>query len=206
MYPSGNSVHLYPEKVLTLVPSGRGYVDGYTRSVRYLLVQKALFTCSRLSHFVPGMSDICKVCIGQRQTVTHVCLECKRALHAWQTLEPVFQRIASKDLDDTVKIFRLTRNSNKCVYWFSIVLVQIMQRSIWQTQKTYENSNIEHNLWKYFHKKVNVIVNRAFLFQGDILLEELRQYIPVRNICGYLSVDFGVWFLCTNVRNFLFIH
>ncbi len=119
----------------------------------------------------------------------------KRALDAWQTLEPVFRRITGEDLNDTVKIFGLIGNFNKCLYWFSNVLVQIMQRSIWQTRKIYEKSNIEHNLWKYFRKKVNVIVNRAFLFQGDNFLEELCQYIPVRNImviCAWILV-FEFW-------------
>ncbi|MCP4652409.1 MAG: hypothetical protein GY858_03360 [Candidatus Omnitrophica bacterium] len=167
------------------------YIDGYTRSIHYLLVHKALYTRSRLSYFIPGMSEFCKVCIGQRETIIHAFLQCTRAMDAWYKLEPIFLRITGENLNDNIKIFGVTKNFNKCLFWFSNVMVQIMQRSIWQTRKTYENSNIEHNLWKYFHRKVNVIVNRAFLFQGEHLLEQLRQYIPIRKINGYVLVDFG---------------
>ncbi len=78
------------------------YVDGYTRSVHYLLLQKALYTRSRLSHFVLGMSDFCKVCIAQRETVIHVFLECQRAMDAWRTLEPIFLRITGENLNDNI--------------------------------------------------------------------------------------------------------
>ncbi len=94
-------------------------------------------------------------------------------MDAWQKLEPIFQRITGENLNDTVKIFGVTENFNKCLFWFSNVMVQLMQRSICQTR------NIEHNFWKYFRRKVNVIVNRAFLSQGENFLHELRQYIPL---------------------------
>ncbi len=112
-------------------------------------------------------------------------------MDAWQKLEPIFLRITGENLNDIVRIFGVTENPDKFLLWFSNVMVQIMQRSIWQTRKTYENSNIEHNLWKYFCRKVNVIVNRAFSFQGDNLLEQLRHYLPTRKINGYLSINLG---------------
>ncbi|MCP4652732.1 MAG: zinc-binding domain-containing protein, partial [Candidatus Omnitrophica bacterium] len=80
------------------------YIDGYTRSIHYLLVHKALYTRSRLSHFVPGMSDFCKVCHAQRETIIHAFLECKRATDAWQKLEPIFLRITGENLNDIVRI------------------------------------------------------------------------------------------------------
>ncbi len=66
--------------------------------------------------------------------------------------------------------------------------IQVMQRSIWQTRKIYENRCVEHNLWKYLRRKFSVLINRAYLFWGNAFLEEISEEFPAEVVNNAVHV------------------
>ncbi len=167
--------------------------NGYTRDIHYLLIQKALGTRSRLSNFVLGLSEFCKVCPGLRENIPHVFVDCKRAQDAWdrlERLEPIWQGIIGRHLEFSVKIFGETEMKDKYLSRLANVLVHVMQRTIWQTRKIYEEKGIQKDLWKYFKWKFSLILNRAYLFFGESFFrKEVSEVLPVHLVSNRMVCD-----------------
>ncbi|MCP4649727.1 MAG: zinc-binding domain-containing protein, partial [PVC group bacterium] len=144
-------------------------VDAYSRQVHYLVLQKALNTRSKLSNFVPGMSEFCKLCPGEREDLAHVLIECERARSAWEIIDPLWTRVMGIALSSENKFFGGLVVLGKQEYWFLNMIIQVMQCAIWESRRCYENKGIILDLKLYFKRKVNVILNRALLFGATII-------------------------------------
>ncbi len=154
-------------------------VDAYSRQVHYLVLQKALNTRSKLSNFVPGMSEFCKLCPGEREDLAHVLIECERARSAWEIIDPLWTRVMGIALSSENKFFGGLVVLGKQEYWFLNMIIQVMQRAIWESRRRYENKGIILDLKLYFKRKVNVILNRALLFWGNDNMDYLISFAPI---------------------------
>ena len=68
------------------------YVDGQTRTIHYLALQKGLCTNDIKHHFAPDVFEACLFCSiemdeAPRENWRHVLLECGRAREVWRTVD-----------------------------------------------------------------------------------------------------------------------
>ncbi len=99
----------------------------------------------------------------------HAFIECKRAQDAWGRLEPTWQAITGKPFDYSGNIFGEIELKDKYLSWLANVMVQLMQRTIWQTRKVFEEKDTQKDVWSYFKWKLSLILNRTYLFWGRLL-------------------------------------
>ncbi|MCP4651515.1 MAG: zinc-binding domain-containing protein [PVC group bacterium] len=144
-----------------------------------MILQKALNTRSKLCNFVPGMSEFCKLCPGEREDLAHVLIECKREHRAWEIIDPIWTRVMGIALSTENKFFGGLAVLGKQEYWFLNMIIQVMQRSIWESRRRYENNGTIIDLKLYFKRKVNVLLNRALLFWGADNMDYLISFAPI---------------------------
>ncbi len=86
------------------------------------------------------------------------------------------------EIDFPNKIFGEIEMKDKYLSWLANVLVQAMQRTIWQNRKIYGEKGVQNELWKYFKCKLRNFKHFEsckHFFWGTAFLEE----IPEVHLC-----------------------
>jgi hypothetical protein len=138
--------------------SNSKFVFGSVKNLHYSIVHRFLHTRSRQSHMFVDSDAFCKHCrsngLLHQENIMHCIVDCPRIGNFWHE----FKKLASR-LDNNItmqrvdKIFGMLHPIKEIEVVFNLLL-QIGQKSIWQTRWKLEQKDKNVDTWSNFRKQL----------------------------------------------------
>jgi hypothetical protein len=138
--------------------SNSKYIPGSVKNTHYSIVHKFIHTRSKQAHISAQVDPFCKHCSANnaqhRETIMHCIVDCPRLFLFWNRFKNIVNRVdISVTIGKVEQIFGIAHESKEIEVLLNLLL-QIGQKSIWQTRWKLESKNKQVEVWAHFKKQL----------------------------------------------------
>jgi hypothetical protein len=131
------------------------FIPGSVKNTHFSIIHRFLHTNSRANHMLNADPN-CKYCFlagnQHRENIKHCIIDCPRLTPFWAEFSALVNRLDNNiTLDDVDKIFGRLHNDRTMETVLNL-LIQIAQKTIWQTRWKLESKNKHVDVWSHFKK------------------------------------------------------